>query len=84
MAPYLQLLHRISSRLTNCWLTNCPATWPNGVQPVPPCSLPLAASSSMAPLQTDIEDNRGPKQSFNVKIKAAALVDLKSLESFVK
>lgn len=35
-------------------------------------------------IKTDIEDNRGPKQSFNVKIKAAALVDLKSLESFVK
>ena len=31
-----------------------------------------------------MDDGKGPKQSFNVTIKAAALVDLKSLESFVK
>ena len=35
-------------------------------------------------IQAHIEDGRGPKQSYNVKIKAAALVDLRSLESFVK
>ena len=38
----------------------------------------------MACLQAHIDDGEGPKQSFNVRINAAALVNLKSLELFVK